>query len=280
MCFCCRGLTSFQLYCTLLPISSTMYALFLLTFLFSMSCSMFIENMSCSLCSVLSSFTWAWTYTDKLELRWKSYHLSLKKNYPLKNRVTEEKHPVNVKLTLLLNFNPLYPLDCLCVYFCVVSVCVFILFHFFLLLLSSLMIWCLSLLLWDFPGGSDGKAYAYSAEELGSFPGLGRSPGEGHDNPLQYSCLENPHGQRILAGYSPWRCKQSDTTEQLTLTFYRSKMAEDLMFIRAWASFILTVIHQHLNDTPTGTMVVPRVTIKGQKVGSGPIPGKFPSYLK
>ena len=129
MCFCCRGLTSFQLYCTLLPSSSTMCALFLLTFLFSMSCSMFIENMSCSLCSVLSSFTWAWTYTDKLELRWKSYSLSLKKNYPLKNRVTEEKHPVNVKLTLLLNFNPLYPLDCLCVYFCVVSVCVFILFH-------------------------------------------------------------------------------------------------------------------------------------------------------
>jgi len=33
---------------------------------------------------------------------------------------------------------------------------------------------------------------------------LGRSPGEGTGNPLQYSCLENPHGQRRLAGYSPW----------------------------------------------------------------------------
>ena len=36
------------------------------------------------------------------------------------------------------------------------------------------------------------------------FPGLGRCPEGGHGNPLQYSCLENPHGQRSLAGYSPW----------------------------------------------------------------------------
>ena len=40
-------------------------------------------------------------------------------------------------------------------------------------------------------------------------------PGEGHGNPLQNSCLENPHGQRSLAGYSPWGCKELDTTEQL-----------------------------------------------------------------
>ena len=44
----------------------------------------------------------------------------------------------------------------------------------------------------DFPGGSDGKASAYNAGEPGSIPGLGRSPGEGNGNPLQYSCLENP----------------------------------------------------------------------------------------
>ena len=43
--------------------------------------------------------------------------------------------------------------------------------------------------------------------------GLGRSPGGGHGNPLQYSCLENPHGQRSLAGYSPWGHKELDTTE-------------------------------------------------------------------
>ena len=44
----------------------------------------------------------------------------------------------------------------------------------------------------DFPGGSDGKASAYNAEDPGSIPGSGRSPGEGNSNPLQYSCLENP----------------------------------------------------------------------------------------
>ena len=43
-----------------------------------------------------------------------------------------------------------------------------------------------------FPGGSDGKASACNAGDLGSLPGSGRSPGEGNSNPLQYSCLENP----------------------------------------------------------------------------------------
>ena len=44
----------------------------------------------------------------------------------------------------------------------------------------------------DFPGGTEGKLSAYNAGDLGSIPGLGRSPGEGNGNPLQYSCLENP----------------------------------------------------------------------------------------
>ena len=51
---------------------------------------------------------------------------------------------------------------------------------------------------------------------LGSIPELERCPGGGHSNPLQYSCLENPHGQWCLAGYSPWGRKESDTTEQLS----------------------------------------------------------------
>ena len=49
--------------------------------------------------------------------------------------------------------------------------------------------------------------------EAGSIPGLERSPVEGHDNALQYSCLENPHGQRKLAGYRPWGHTESDRTE-------------------------------------------------------------------
>ena len=44
----------------------------------------------------------------------------------------------------------------------------------------------------NFPGGSDGKASAYQVGDPGSIPGLGRSPGEGNGNLLQYSCLDNP----------------------------------------------------------------------------------------
>ena len=50
-------------------------------------------------------------------------------------------------------------------------------------------------------------------ETRGSIPGLGRSPGEGNDNPLQYSRLENPTDRGSLAGYSPWGLKQLDMTE-------------------------------------------------------------------
>ena len=63
------------------------------------------------------------------------------------------------------------------------------------------------------PCGSAGKESACNAGDLGPIPGLGRSPGGWHDDPLQYSCLENPHGLRSLAGYSPWGCEESDMTE-------------------------------------------------------------------
>ena len=67
----------------------------------------------------------------------------------------------------------------------------------------------------SFPRGSAGKESACYVGDLGSIPGLGTSPGEGNGNPLQYSCLEHPHGQKSLAGYSPWGYKESDMTEQL-----------------------------------------------------------------
>ena len=64
-----------------------------------------------------------------------------------------------------------------------------------------------------FPGGSDGKESTYNVGDLGSIPGLGRSPGGGQGNPLPYSYLENPQRQRSLADYSPWGHKESDMTE-------------------------------------------------------------------
>ena len=54
-----------------------------------------------------------------------------------------------------------------------------------------------------FLGGSKTKESACNEGDLGLIPGLGRSPGGGNGNPLQYSCLENPHRQRSLAGYTP-----------------------------------------------------------------------------
>ena len=70
--------------------------------------------------------------------------------------------------------------------------------------LMSLLFNMLSRLIMDFPGGSDSKASVYNVGNLGSIPVLGRSPGEGNGNPLQYYCL---------VGYSPWGRKELDMTE-------------------------------------------------------------------
>ena len=60
------------------------------------------------------------------------------------------------------------------------------------------------------------KESACNAGDLGLIPGMGSSPGEWHGNPLQFCCLENPHGQKNLAGCSLW-VAESDTTEGLHL---------------------------------------------------------------
>ena len=61
--------------------------------------------------------------------------------------------------------------------------------------------------------GKESACSAGDTGDVGSIPGSGRSPGGGHGNPIQYSCLENPQGQRSLAGYSPWDGKELDMTE-------------------------------------------------------------------
>ena len=75
---------------------------------------------------------------------------------------------------------------------------------------------CMCVCVCGFPGGgSVCQESTCNARDLGSIPHLGRSPGEGHGNPLQYSFLENPHGQKSLVGYSPWSRKQLDRTDSL-----------------------------------------------------------------
>ena len=79
--------------------------------------------------------------------------------------------------------------------------------------MSCYTFWCLVL---DFPGGSGSEEPTCNVGNLGSSPELGRSPGVGHGNPLQYYCLEKPHGQRNLVGYGPWSHKELDITEWLS----------------------------------------------------------------
>ena len=63
---------------------------------------------------------------------------------------------------------------------------------------------------------------------------------EGHGHPLQYSCLENPHGQRSLMGYSPWGHKESDMTEQLSTHSRTSREASSQFFC---SCFFFTAPH-------------------------------------
>ena len=78
-----------------------------------------------------------------------------------------------------------------------------------------------------FPGGPDGKESSCNARNMGLIPGLGRSPGGGHDNPLQYSCLENPYGQRSLVGTVQGIARSqmwlSNVAQHSTVHIYQSK---------------------------------------------------------
>ena len=83
-------------------------------------------------------------------------------------------------------------------------------------------------------------ANAGDTRDAGLIPGLGRSPGGGHGNPLQYSCLGKSHGQKSLVGYSPWGHKESDTTERLSLM---PSVAFNNSSVRSHCYAVLTMIH-------------------------------------
>ena len=69
-----------------------------------------------------------------------------------------------------------------------------------------------------------------------SIPGLGRSPGGGYGNPLQYSCLENLHGQRSLTGYSPEDHKESDMTKAT-----QNAIISCLLNLLIWGAILPTI---------------------------------------
>ena len=71
-----------------------------------------------------------------------------------------------------------------------------------------------------FPCGSDGKESACNAGDLGSIPGLGRSPGEGNDSPLQYSFLENFMVRGTCRTTVQWVSRELDMTEHIYIYIY------------------------------------------------------------
>ena len=136
-----------------------------------------------------------------------------------------------------------------------------------------LFIWLHGVL--GFPGSSDGKEYACNVEDMGSIPGLGRSPGGGHDNPLQYSCLENPRGQRSLAGYRPWGHKELDWAH----TWGLSCIMQGLL---SWYTGSVVEVLGLGCSTACGSNLVPwpgvesiSPTLQGRFLTTGPL-GKFP----
>ena len=73
-----------------------------------------------------------------------------------------------------------------------------------------------------FPHGLEVKASAWNMGDLGSIPGLGRSPGEGKWQPTPVLLPGESHGGRSLVGYSPWGPKESDMTGRLHFHFFKN----------------------------------------------------------
>ena len=83
-------------------------------------------------------------------------------------------------------------------------------------------------------------------------PGLGRSPRGRHGNPLQYSCLKNPHGQRRLAGYSSWGHKELDAAEHKILYICTRHLCLILSSPSAWKHFIFSMTFSPPLFSPKG----------------------------
>ena len=133
-----------------------------------------------------------------------------------------------------------------------------------------------------FPGGSDGKESTCDVGGLGSIPGLGRSPGGGQGNPLQYSCLENSM-DRNLVGYSPGGCKESDTTERLNTAHacWKHKVLSGLL---EWVFKTKTLNHEERSCHWEGSDwkryhgVDFYTEKKGKKIRECPMPHTFLHY--
>ena len=97
---------------------------------------------------------------------------------------------------------------------------------------------------WGFPGGSDGKASACNAGDLGSIPRSGRSPGEGSGNSLQYSCLENP-----MDGGVRWAKSRTRLSNFTSQHFYGIDPFSSTFWDHALLPLFTDIYHQMGADT-------------------------------
>ena len=84
---------------------------------------------------------------------------------------------------------------------------------------------------------------------------MGRSPGEGNGNPLQYSCLENPHGWRRMVDYSPWSSKESDMTERLSTA--QHPFSDTLLLCRSkFHTYVISSLLKNFQHLLQGSLLV------------------------
>ena len=75
--------------------------------------------------------------------------------------------------------------------------------------------------------------------DMHSIPGPGRSSGVGNGNPFQYSCLGKPHGEKSLAGHSPWGCKESDMTECMCVCMHTHTQNHTTVNVNLHVNYVL-----------------------------------------
>ena len=120
---------------------------------------------------------------------------------------------------------------------------------------------------WGFPGGSDGKESTCNAGDMGSIPGLGRSPGEGNGmgrspgegngNLLWYSYLGNP-----LAGFSPWGHKEPNITEQPTLSLSLEEPPRSSQLNLSSFPFLVLLLYSFTSTSPSKPIFTSRLIPK------------------
>ena len=103
--------------------------------------------------------------------------------------------------------------------------------------------------------GSDGKASVYNAGDPGSIPGLGRSPGEGNGNPLQYYCLENPMDGRACWSAVHGVARSQTRLSNFTFTHWRRKWQPTPVFLpgesQGWRSLVGCRLWGHTKSDTT-----------------------------